>query len=70
MVLLLFLMVVLALNGFSLDGAKEGLTFYLKPDLSKINGSVIVGAMNQAFFTLSLGIGSMAIFGSYIGNPY
>ena len=49
-----------------LDGAKEGLTFYLKPDFSKLNGNVIVEAMNQAFFTLSLGIGSMAIFGSYI----
>ncbi len=66
MIVLLVLMVVLAVNSFTLDGAKEGLTFYLKPDLSKINGNVIVGAMNQAFFTLSLGIGSMAIFGSYI----
>ena len=68
MVALLLLMVILAINSFTLDGAKEGLTFYLKPDLSKINGNVIVGAMNQAFFTLSLGIGSMAIFGSYIGK--
>ena len=64
MIVLLLLMVVLAVNSFTLEGAKEGLTFYLKPDLSKINGSVIVGAMNQAFFTLSLGAGSMAIFGS------
>lgn len=68
MVALLGLMVVLAIRSFTLDGAAEGLTFYLKPDLSKINGNVIVGAMNQAFFTLSLGIGSMAIFGSYIGK--
>ncbi len=68
MIILLLLMVILAINSFTLDGAKEGLTFYLKPDLSKINGNVIVGAMNQAFFTLSLGIGSMAIFGSYIGK--
>lgn len=68
MVLLLVLMVVLAVRGFMLDGAKDGLTFYLKPDISKINGNVIVGAMNQSFFTLSLGIGSMAIFGSYIGK--
>lgn len=68
MILLLLLMVVLAVNSFTLPGAKEGLTFYLKPDLSKINGNVIVGAMNQSFFTLSLGIGSMAIFGSYIGK--
>ncbi len=68
MLLLLLLMLILAVRGFWLDGAKEGLTFYLKPDIRKINGSVIVAAMNQAFFTLSLGIGSMAIFGSYIGK--
>lgn len=68
MILMLVLMVVLAIRGFWLDGAKEGLTFYLKPDISKINGNVIVGAMNQSFFTLSLGIGAMAIFGSYIGK--
>jgi len=64
--LLLVLMIVLAVNSFTMEGAAEGLKFYLMPDLSKINGQVIVGAMNQAFFTLSLGIGSMAIFGSYI----
>ena len=68
MVALLVLMVVLAVRSCTLEGAKEGLAFYLKPDLKKINGSVIVGAMNQAFFTLSLGIGSMAIFGSYINK--
>ena len=68
MIALLVLMVVLAVNSFTLDGAGEGLTFYLKPDVSKINGSMVVGAMNQAFFTLSLGVGSMAIFGSYIGK--
>jgi NSS family neurotransmitter:Na+ symporter len=68
MVLMLILMVILAIRGFWLSGAKEGLTFYLKPDITKINGNVIVGAMNQSFFTLSLGIGSMAIFGSYIGK--
>ncbi len=68
MIALLLLMIVLSINSFTLPGAKEGLTFYLKPDLSKINGNVVVAAMNQAFFTLSLGIGSMAIFGSYIGK--
>ncbi len=68
MTALLALMIVLAINSFTLKGAAEGLSFYLKPDFSKINGNVIVGAMNQAFFTLSLGIGSMAIFGSYIGK--
>ena len=68
MVALFLLMIVLAVHSATLPGAKEGLSFYLVPDYSKIDGSVIVGAMNQAFFTLSIGIGSMAIFGSYIGK--
>ena len=68
MVALLLLMVVLAVNSATLPGAKAGLKFYLLPDFKKITPDVIVGAMNQAFFTLSLGIGSMAIFGSYIGK--
>ncbi|MBE5815892.1 MAG: sodium-dependent transporter [Clostridiales bacterium] len=68
MVALLLLMIVLAINSATLSGAKEGLTFYLLPDFKKITPNVIVSAMNQAFFTLSLGIGSMAIFGSYIGK--
>lgn len=70
MLILFFLMIVLAVHSGMLSGAKEGLKFYLVPDFSKINGSVIVGAMNQAFFTLSLGIGSMAIFGSYIDKKH
>ena len=70
MLVLFLLMVVLAGHSMTLSGAGEGLKFYLVPDLSKINGSVIVGAMNQAFFTLSIGIGSMAIFGSYIGKDH
>ena len=65
---LLVLLIVLAGHSMTLEGASKGLAFYLIPDFSKITGSVIVGAMNQAFFTLSLGIGSMAIFGSYIGK--
>ena len=67
MTLLMVLMVVLAIHSATLSGAAEGLKFYLVPDFSKITGPVIVGAMNQAFFTLSVGMGSMAIFGSYIG---
>ena len=67
---LLGLMAVLAIHSFTLSGTAEGLRFYLLPDLSKLDGSVVVGAMNQAFFTLSLGIGSMAIFGSYIGKEH
>ena len=68
MTALFALMVILAVHSATLSGAKEGLRFYLMPDFSKITGKVVVGAMNQAFFTLSLGIGSMAIFGSYIGK--
>ena len=70
MLALLAIMVLLAVHSFTMNGASEGLSFYLKPDLGKMQeigmGNVIVGAMNQAFFTLSLGIGSMAIFGSYL----
>ena len=68
MVLLLVLMIVLAVRGLTLDGGTEGLKFFLVPDFSKISMDVVVAAMNQAFFTLSLGIGSMEIFGSYIGR--
>ncbi len=69
---LLVLLVVLAIRAVTLPGAGEGLKFYLKPDFSKLTqygwGEVIFAAMGQAFFTLSLGIGAMAIFGSYIGR--
>ena len=66
MVILFFLMIVLAVYSATLPGAAEGYKFYLLPDFSKLSLEVVVAAMNQAFFTLSLGIGSMAIFGSYI----
>lgn len=72
MVALLFIMIVLAFNSAFLDGADAGIKFYLVPDLNRMKEigilQVISGAMNQAFFTLSLGIGAMAIFGSYIGK--
>jgi NSS family neurotransmitter:Na+ symporter len=72
MISLLGIMVVLAVNSFFMDGAKEGLKFYLVPDFARMKSvgiaGTLVGAMNQAFFTLSLGIGAMAIFGSYIGK--
>lgn len=70
MTALLVLMLILGIRSITLSGAAEGLRFYLKPDFSKINGSVIVSAMNQAFFTLSTGMGGMAIFGSYIGKDH
>lgn len=72
MIALLAIMVVLAINSISLEGGSEGLAFYLIPDFGRMQeigiGNTIVGAMNQAFFTLSIGMGSMAIFGSYIGK--
>ena len=68
MTALLVLMLVLAVHSLTFAGAAEGLWFYLVPDFSKINGTVVVAAMNQAFFSLSVGMGGMAIFGSYIGK--
>lgn len=65
---LLVLMLVLAVHSLTFAGAAEGLRFYLVPDFSAIDGGVIVAAMNQAFFSLSVGMGGMAIFGSYIGR--
>ena len=64
------IMIVLIIRSVTLPGAKEGLTFYLVPDFHKMAqngiGEAIFAAMGQSFFTLSLGIGAMAIFGSYI----
>ena len=72
MLALLAIMVILAVNSILTEGAGEGLKFYLIPDLNRMQEAgivnVIVGAMNQSFFTLSLGIGAMAIFGSYVGK--
>ena len=77
MTCLLLLMLVLVVRSVTLDGAMEGLRFYLVPDFHNLlydaDGSFILGAaiydaMSQAFFTLSLGIGALAIFGSYIGR--
>ena len=69
---LLCLMIVLVVRAVTLDGALKGISFYLKPDFSKMSehgwGEVIFAAMGQSFFTLSIGIGSLAIFGSYIGK--
>ncbi len=79
MLCLLALMVVLAVNSVLLPGAGEGLAFYLKPNFRNlvydgegnwILGEAVFAAMGQAFFTLSLGIGAIAIFGSYIGKEH
>ena len=67
---LLIIMVVLAIHSFFMEGAGEGIRFYLIPDFGKMLdqgiGNVIFGALSQAFFTLSIGIGAMLIFGSYM----
>lgn len=72
MVSLLALMIILAIRSVMLEGSSTGLKFYLYPDFSKLVESgiseSIFAAMGQAFFTLSLGIGALAIFGSYIGK--
>ena len=74
MMALIVLLWVLAFHSMTLTGGSVGLRFYLIPDFQRMAeigvGNVVVGAMNQAFFTLSLGIGSMAIFGSYIGKGH
>lgn len=72
MLSLFFIMLILVVRAVTLPGAMEGIKFYLKPDFTKIQeaglGEVVFAAMGQAFFTLSIGIGSLAIFGSYIGK--
>ena len=70
MTCLLLIIIVLAIRSITLPGSSEGLLFYIKPDFSKISevglGTVLYEALGQSFFTLSIGIGAMSIFGSYI----
>ena len=72
MTALIVIMMILAVNSIFLPGAREGIRYLLVPDFARMKEqgiwNVIVAAMNQAFFTLSIGIGSMAIFGSYINK--
>ena len=72
MACLYIIMLILCVRSVTLPGASEGLKFYLLPDFGKMVesglGEAIYAAMGQAFFTLSLGIGALAIFGSYIGR--
>ena len=74
MLALLALIVVLAVHSLTLDGAAEGMKFYLLPSIDSIRanglGTMIADAMNQAFFTLSLGIAAMEIFGSYMADDH
>ena len=72
MLLLFVLLLVLAVHSVFLEGGAPGLEFYLKPDFGKMReaglGEAVFAAMGQSFFTLSIGIGALAIFGSYIGR--
>ncbi len=74
MLLLIIIMVVLAINSIIIPGSSEGLKFYILPDFERMKSvgiwQTMAAAMNQAFFTLSIGIGAMAIFGSYIGKEH
>lgn len=70
MLCLFVLMIILTAKSATLPGAADGYRFYLVPDFSLITPKTVAAAMNQAFFTLSCGIGSMAIFGSYIDKEY
>ncbi len=74
MAALLILIVVLAVHSLTLSGAKEGMSFYLVPNADNVRKvglwNVISGAMNQAFFTLSLGVAAMEIFGSYMSSEH
>jgi NSS family neurotransmitter:Na+ symporter len=63
---LLVLMLLVIARGLTLPGAGEGLAFYLKPDFSKVDGTVILAALGQAFYSLSLGMGAMITYGSYL----
>ena len=74
MLALLALIALLAVHSLTLPGAREGMKFYLLPSVDSIRengiGNLIVDAMNQAFFTLSLGIAAMEIFGSYMSEQH
>ncbi len=66
MPLLVVMLVGLGVNSLFLDGFGEGISFVLKPDFSKIDGSVVFQALGQAFFSLSVGMGAMTVYGSYV----
>lgn len=73
MVILILLLITMAVRSFTLDGFSEGITFYLKPDLAKLENNfveAIWAAMGQAFFILSVGFGAIAIFGSYMSERH
>lgn len=68
MPLLGVLLVILCVNSLSLDGASKGLTFLFYPDFSKITGKVVLSAMGQSFFSISMGVSTLLVYGSYLPN--
>ena len=66
MPLLVLILIVLAIRSITLPGGTDGLSFLFKPDFSKITGSVVISALGQAFFSLSMGMGVLITYGSYI----
>jgi NSS family neurotransmitter:Na+ symporter len=66
MPLLFIILIFLAIRALTLPGAEKGVAFYLKPDFSKLKGTTVLFALGQAFFSLSLGMGTMITYGSYI----
>lgn len=68
MPLLLVIMVVLCVKSLTLSGAADGLRFFFNPDFSKINGRVLISALGQSFFSLSIGMGALITYGSYISH--
>lgn len=65
---LFLILIIFCINSLTMSGAKEGLTFLFKPDFSKIDSSVLMGAMGQAFFSLSLGLGCLITYSSYFNR--
>ena len=68
MPILLLILIVLGVKSLTLPGAAKGVEFFLKPDFSKITGTVLINALGQAFFSLSLGMGALITYGSYIAK--
>lgn len=68
MPILLGILIILGVKSLTLPGAKAGMEFFLKPDFSKITGTVLINALGQAFFSLSLGMGCLITYGSYISK--
>lgn len=66
--LLLLIIIILDIKALTLPGSMEGIKFLFKPDFSKIDGTVVLGALGHAFYSLSLGMGIMITYGSYIGD--